>query len=56
MISVQLDSNLTVAFLRLRAHAYLTGRRLSHVARDVLARRLRFDPDTDNAGAANSGD
>ncbi len=55
MISVQLDSDLTVAFLRLRAHAYLTGRRLSQVARDVVERRLRFDPDTDNAGAAGSG-
>ncbi|MGH3822570.1 MAG: ANTAR domain-containing protein [Pseudonocardiaceae bacterium] len=55
MISVQLDSDLTVAFLRLRAHAYLTGRRLSQVASDVVERRLRFDPDTDNAGAAGSG-
>jgi hypothetical protein len=55
MISVQLDSDLTVAFLRLRAHAYLTGRRLSQVASDVVERRVRFDPDTDNAGAAGSG-
>jgi hypothetical protein len=46
MISVQLDSDLTVAFLRLRAHAYLTGRRLSQVASDVVERRLRFDPNT----------
>jgi hypothetical protein len=55
MVSVQMDSNLTVAFLRLRAHAYLTGRRLSQVASDVVERRLRFEPDTDNAGAAGSG-
>lgn len=55
MVSVQLGSDLTVAFLRLRAHAYLTGSRLSQVARDVVERRLRFDPDTDNAGAAGSG-
>jgi hypothetical protein len=52
---VQLDSDLTAAFLRLRAHAYLTGRRLSQVASDVVDRRLRFDPDTDNAGGAGSG-
>jgi hypothetical protein len=46
MVSVQLDSDLTAAFLRLRAHAYLAGRRLSQVASDVVERRLRFDPDT----------
>ncbi|MBB5960190.1 hypothetical protein FHS29_006813 [Saccharothrix tamanrassetensis] len=47
--SVQLDSDLGTAFLRLRAHAYLTGRRLSDVAADVLARRVRFrvDPDVE---------
>ncbi len=55
MVSVQLDSDLTVAFLRLRAHAYLTGRRLSQVAGDVVERRLGFEPDIDNAGAAGSG-
>jgi hypothetical protein len=55
MVSVQLDSDLTVAFLRLRAHAYLTDRRLSQVASDVVGRRLRFEADTDNAGAAGSG-
>jgi hypothetical protein len=55
MVSVQLDSDLTVAFLRLRAHAYLTGCRLSQVARDVVERRLRFEPDTNNAGAVDLG-
>jgi hypothetical protein len=55
MISVQLGSDLTVALLRLRAHAYSTGRRLSQVASDVVERRLRFDPDSDNAGAAGFG-
>jgi hypothetical protein len=54
IISVQLNSDLTVAFLRLRAHAYLTGRRLSQVANDVVERRVRFDPNTGNAGAAGS--
>jgi hypothetical protein len=55
MVSVQLDSDLTAAFLRLRAHAYLTGRRLSQVASDVVERKLRFDPDAHNAGGAGSG-
>jgi hypothetical protein len=55
MISVQLDRDLTAAFMRLRSHAYRTGRRLSQVAHDVVERRLRLDPDTNNAGAAGSG-
>jgi hypothetical protein len=55
MISVQLGSDLTAALLRLRAHAYLNDRRLSQVASDVVERRLRFDPDTDDADAAGSG-
>ncbi|WHT16147.1 GAF and ANTAR domain-containing protein [Crossiella sp. CA-258035] len=46
MMSVQLDTDLGQAFLRLRAHAYLTGRRLSEVAADVVERRLRFTPET----------
>jgi hypothetical protein len=37
------------------AHAYLTGCRLSQVASDVIERRLRFEPDTDNTGAAGIG-
>lgn len=48
MVSVQLDTDLGEAFLRLRAHAYLTGLRLSEVAADVVARRLRFTPDTNH--------
>ncbi|WP_434446789.1 GAF and ANTAR domain-containing protein [Lentzea sp. E54] len=48
MMSVQLDTDLGEAFLRLRAHAYLTGLRLSEVAADVVARRLRFTPDTNH--------
>ena len=55
MISVQLNRDLTVAFLRLRGHAYRTGRRLSQVASDVVERRLRFDPETDSASPAGSG-
>lgn len=48
MVSVQLDTDLGEAFLRLRAHAYLTGLRLSEVAANVVARSLRFTPDTNH--------
>jgi hypothetical protein len=36
-----------VALIRLRAYAYAHDRRLRDVASDVVARRLRFDPDPD---------
>ena len=44
MISVQLDSSLTVALARLRAHAFLEGRSIGLVAAEVVARRLRLEP------------
>jgi hypothetical protein len=47
MITVQLGVSMAVALIRLRAHAYAHDRRLRDVARDVVARRLRFDPDPD---------
>jgi hypothetical protein len=47
MIIVQLGVTAAVALIRLRAHAYAHDRRLGHVAADVVARRLRFHPDTD---------
>lgn len=47
MITVQLGVGIEEAFVRLRAHAYARGRRLADVAADVVARRLRFSPDTD---------
>ncbi|CCH29959.1 GAF and ANTAR domain-containing protein [Actinosynnema sp. NPDC047251] len=47
VVSVQLASDLATAFVRLRAHAYRTGRRLADVAADVLARDLRFHPDVE---------
>lgn len=43
MVSVQLTVPISDAFLRLRAYAYATDRDLDDVARDVVARRLRFD-------------
>ena len=45
MITVQLGVSAAVALTRLRAYAYAHDRRLRDVAADVVARRLRFDPD-----------
>jgi GAF domain-containing protein len=45
MIIVQLGVTAAVALVRLRAYAYAHDRRLRDVAADVVARRLRFDPD-----------
>lgn len=48
MISVQLGVSIAVALTRLRAYAYANERRLRDVAADVVARRLRFNPDATN--------
>ena len=45
MITVQLGVGIDEAFVRLRAYAYAWDRSLTDVARDVVARRLRFTPD-----------
>ncbi|WP_433271982.1 GAF and ANTAR domain-containing protein [Actinosynnema sp. CS-041913] len=45
--AVQLDCDLATAFVRLRAYAYLAGRRLGDVAADVLAHRLEFRAEPD---------
>jgi hypothetical protein len=47
MIIAQLGVTAAVALTRLRAHAYAHDRWLRDVAADVVARRLRFHPDTD---------
>jgi ANTAR domain-containing protein/GAF domain-containing protein len=47
MVSEQLDVAIGEAFVRLRAYAYAQERRLSEVARDIVARRLRLSPDPD---------
>ncbi len=46
MIIVQLGVTAAVALIRLRAYAYAHDLRLRDVAADVVARRLRFHPDT----------
>ena len=48
IVSVQLGTTLIEALLRLRAHAFLTGRRLSLVAHDVLTGELRLASATDD--------
>jgi AmiR/NasT family two-component response regulator len=45
MMLVQLGVGADAAFARLRAYAYAHDRRLGVVARDVVERRLRFEPD-----------
>ncbi|MFF1561530.1 ANTAR domain-containing protein [Streptomyces sp. NPDC058279] len=45
MLSVQLSLPLPKALLRLRAHAYGSGRSLTDTAQDIVDRRLRLAPD-----------
>jgi hypothetical protein len=45
MLMAQLDVEAPTALIRLRAHAYATGRSATEVARDIVARRLRLEPD-----------
>jgi hypothetical protein len=45
MVSAQLGVAIGEAFVRLRAYAYAQDRRLSDVARDIVARRLRLSPE-----------
>jgi GAF domain-containing protein len=44
MVAVQLGVRVAEALMRLRAYAFTTDRLVADVARDVVARRLRFDP------------
>jgi len=43
MITIQLGIGLAEALLRLRAHAYASGRTVSAIAADVVERRMYFD-------------
>jgi hypothetical protein len=43
MVSAQLGVSVDEALIRLRAHAFANDRRLAELARDVVARRVRFD-------------
>ena len=48
MIAAQTRAGLAEALLRLQAHAYSSERPLIDVAKDVVARRLRFTPEDDH--------
>lgn len=50
MISVQAAVGMTEALLLLRARAFGDGRPVAAIARDVVARRLRFDPGGEHNG------
>ena len=54
MLTEQLSVGIAEAFIRLRAYAYVNDLRLTDVARDIVARRLRLqsDPDSSLAGDA----
>ena len=43
MVAAQLEVSVTQALIRLRAHAFGSGRPVTEVARDVVARTLRFE-------------
>ncbi|GAB2479562.1 GAF and ANTAR domain-containing protein [Jatrophihabitans fulvus] len=45
MLVAQLGVDPAEALLRLRAHAFATGRSATDVARDILERRLRLEPE-----------
>ena len=45
MVMVQIGGTITEAMARMRAYAYAENRSLSAVARDVVARTLRFESD-----------
>lgn len=47
MITIQLGVSLAEALLRLRAHAYASGRSVSAIAADVVSRRMHFDDEPD---------
>jgi hypothetical protein len=52
MVSDQLGVSVGEALIRMRAHAFGSDRLIDDVARDVVARRLRFDADRDDSSAA----
>jgi hypothetical protein len=47
MVAAQLDASVGQALIRLRAHAFASGRTLGDVAQDVVMRTLRLDEPTD---------
>lgn len=57
MVAVQLGVSLEDASVRLRAHAFATGRALADLADDVVTRAARFSPDpSPEPGAGRSAE
>jgi hypothetical protein len=54
MLTEQLGVGIADAFIRLRAYAYAHDQRLTEVARDIVARRLRLRPDLDPSGGGRA--
>ncbi|WP_328297353.1 ANTAR domain-containing protein [Streptomyces sp. NBC_00435] len=52
MLSVQLALSLPHALLRLRAHAYSSGRSITSISKDIVDRRLRLDHPGNGEGAS----
>ena len=52
MLTEQPGAGIGDAFVRLRAYAYARDLRLTDVARDIVARRLRLHPDPSRDGEA----
>jgi hypothetical protein len=55
MLTEQLGVGIADAFVRLRAHAYVNDLRLTDVARDIVAHRLRLHPDPDSSQEEPAG-
>ena len=53
MLTEQLGVGIAEAFIRLRAYAYVNDLRLTDVARNIVARRLRLQSDP---GSSQHGD
>ena len=53
MVSVQIGATVTEALIRLRAHAFRHGQLAGDVAKEVVDRRLRFDPDGEARNPSN---
>jgi hypothetical protein len=50
MVMVQLGVSLAEALTRIRAYAYAQNQQLGEVAADIMAQRLRFNPNPDQHG------
>lgn len=50
MLSVQAGVSVAEAVVLLRSHAYATGRPVAQIARDIIARSLRFDVSSNIVG------